>query len=103
MAEFVTIAKVVDIESGHGKTVILDGKKIAVFNVEGAFYAIADTCAHRSDSLGEGQLQGNVVVCPLSWSVPGIDGPMMLRWERLLPIRLLKLPPTNRRLRAERY
>jgi len=46
VAEFVTIAKVVDIESGHGKTVILDGKKIAAFNVEGAFYAIADTCAH---------------------------------------------------------
>ena len=64
MAEFVTLAKVADIESGHGKTIVLNGKNIAVFNVGGSFYAIDGTCVHRGGPLGEGELQGQVVTCP---------------------------------------
>ena len=64
MAEFVTLAKVADIESGRGKTVVLNGKRIAVFNVDGSFHAIDDTCLHRGGPLGEGELQGKVVTCP---------------------------------------
>ena len=40
------------------------GKKVAVFNVDGAFYAIDDTCTHRGGPLSEGQLAGQEVTCP---------------------------------------
>ena len=51
------------------------GEKIAVFNVSGAFYAIDDTCAHRGGPLGEGILQGNIVVCPWhQWSYDVTNG-----------------------------
>ena len=43
----------------------VDGKKIALFNVDGAFYAIDDTCTHRGGPLSEGELNGNEVSCPL--------------------------------------
>ena len=38
---------------------------IAVFNVEGAFYAIDDTCTHQDASLADGWLEGCAVECPL--------------------------------------
>jgi nitrite reductase (NADH) small subunit len=64
MAEFVTVANIADIAPGSGKTVVVNGKDIAVFNVDGSFYAIDGTCVHRGGPLGEGELQGNIVTCP---------------------------------------
>jgi nitrite reductase/ring-hydroxylating ferredoxin subunit len=34
---------------------------VAFFNVDGTFYAIDNTCAHRGGPLGEGDLDGPVV------------------------------------------
>ncbi|HUO06059.1 MAG TPA: Rieske 2Fe-2S domain-containing protein [Candidatus Binataceae bacterium] len=64
MASFTKVATVTDIPDGSGKTVEAGGKKIAVFNAGGKFYAIDNTCKHRGGPLGEGELQGTVVVCP---------------------------------------
>lgn len=38
---------------------------IAVFNVEGEFYAIDDTCTHQDASLSDGWVEGCAVECPL--------------------------------------
>ncbi|GDY29677.1 bifunctional 3-phenylpropionate/cinnamic acid dioxygenase ferredoxin subunit [Gandjariella thermophila] len=38
---------------------------IAVFNVDGALYAIDDTCTHQDASLADGWLEGCFVECPL--------------------------------------
>src|SRR4030095_2936286 len=64
MAEFVFAAKTRDIPASRGKTITLGDKNIALFNVDGAFYAIDDTCLHRGGPLGEGELAGCVVTCP---------------------------------------
>ena len=40
------------------------GKKIALFNVDGTFFAVDNTCKHRGGPLGEGELSGMVVTCP---------------------------------------
>ena len=40
------------------------GQSIALFNVDGTFYAINDTCSHRGGPLGEGELHGAIVTCP---------------------------------------
>lgn len=47
MAGFVKVATTGDLAPGRGKMVEVDGKKIALFNLEGSFYAIDDTCTHR--------------------------------------------------------
>jgi nitrite reductase/ring-hydroxylating ferredoxin subunit len=41
-----------------------DGKLIALFNVEGKFFAVGNTCLHRGGPLGQGALEGEVVTCP---------------------------------------
>ena len=64
MAEFVRVAGIGDIPKGQGRTFELNGKKVSVFNCDGAFYAIDDTCKHRGGPLGDGELDGTVVTCP---------------------------------------
>ena len=64
MASFVKVARRDEIADGSGKTVEVAGKKIALFNAAGNFYAIADSCVHRGGPLGEGELEGTTVTCP---------------------------------------
>jgi nitrite reductase/ring-hydroxylating ferredoxin subunit len=40
------------------------GKKIALFNVDGDYCAISDTCTHHGGPLSEGELAGKEVTCP---------------------------------------
>lgn len=64
MAEFLKVCQVADVKPGSGKSIELDGKTVAVFNVDGTYYAINDTCKHRGGPLGQGELEGKTVVCP---------------------------------------
>ena len=64
MAVLTKVAKKSEIPPGTGKTVEAGGKTIAVFNCEGTFYAIDNTCRHRGGPLGEGSLSGTTVTCP---------------------------------------
>ena len=64
MAKPTKVAEASDIEPGQGKVVHVDGKALAVFNCDGRFYAIDNTCVHRGGPLGEGELAGTVVTCP---------------------------------------
>ncbi|MCS6897589.1 MAG: Rieske 2Fe-2S domain-containing protein [Nitrospira sp.] len=63
-SDFVTVARTGDIPPGTGRIVDVHGVWIALFNVEGTFYAIDNTCPHAGGPLGEGRLDGTVVECP---------------------------------------
>lgn len=60
----VKVAKTSDLKSGQNKVVTANGKTLALFNVDGKFYALENTCLHRGGPLGEGTLEGNTVTCP---------------------------------------
>lgn len=64
MGEFVRVAGTGDVQPGHGMVAEINGKSLAVFNVDGVFHVIDNTCAHRGGPLGEGEVEGNVVTCP---------------------------------------
>lgn len=61
----IPVAKIADIPVGEGRPFEVNGKQIAVFNVDGKFHSIANVCPHRGGSLGDGQLSGKSVTCPL--------------------------------------
>jgi len=69
MAGFVKVAKTGDVALGRGKMVEVSGKKIAIFNVDGKYYAIDNACTHRGGPLAEGGLDGKEVTCPWHGSV----------------------------------
>lgn len=70
MSEWVTVAGVDDIPPGHAARVEIDGRPIAIFNVDGDFYAVDDTCSHAEASLSEGELDTErcTIECPLHGS-----------------------------------
>jgi nitrite reductase/ring-hydroxylating ferredoxin subunit len=43
-----------DIPPGQGRPVEVNGKKIALFNVDGSYYAIDDICNHRGGAAFRG-------------------------------------------------
>lgn len=64
MGTFHKVIETKNLAPGHGTAVEVVGNKIALFNVDGTFYAIADTCTHKGGPLSEGSLEGNTVTCP---------------------------------------
>ena len=54
-----------EISENSVKVVNVDDKDIAIFNVEGDFYAIDDLCSHAEASLAEGEVFDCKVECPL--------------------------------------
>jgi nitrite reductase (NADH) small subunit/3-phenylpropionate/trans-cinnamate dioxygenase ferredoxin subunit len=61
---FIPVAKVQDVPPGKAKQIQVSGRTLALFNVDGTFHAIDDTCPHRGAPLWEGDLMGTEVVCP---------------------------------------
>ena len=64
MAKLVKIAETKDLTPGQAAAFDVEGQKIALFNVEGTFYAVGDTCTHRGGPLSEGSVAGTTVTCP---------------------------------------
>lgn len=62
--KWVTVFKRSDVNPGQHKTVEIEGDPIAVFNLDGAFYAIADICTHDGGVLTGGELSGKIITCP---------------------------------------
>lgn len=65
MTAFETVASVDDIHPGNGRVVEAGGERIALFNVDGDYYAISNACTHVGGALGEGRLDETTVKCPL--------------------------------------
>jgi nitrite reductase (NADH) small subunit len=64
MAEFVRVAGTKEVQPGHGIVAEVNEKMLAVFNVDGTFHVIDNTCIHRGGPLGEGEAEGTIVTCP---------------------------------------
>lgn len=58
------LAKVSDIKPGAAKAVEIGAKSVAVFNVDGKFYAVDSTCPHKGGPLADGWIQGLTIKCP---------------------------------------
>ncbi len=59
------VAEVTEFGPGEGKMVEVEGVSLALFNVDGTYFAIANACTHVGGPLGEGALIGQEVTCPL--------------------------------------
>jgi nitrite reductase/ring-hydroxylating ferredoxin subunit len=64
MGEYIKVAKTSDVAPGNAIYVEAQGNQIALFNVDGNFYAIGNTCTHRGGPLAEGFVETDEVTCP---------------------------------------
>jgi len=63
--DFVKVADIDDIKPGRMKLVELGGERVVLVNVDGSFYAIGADCTHKGGPLDEGELEGEIITCPL--------------------------------------
>ncbi len=68
---FVKVATVQEVPPGKSKQAKVGGKTLAIFNVNGTFHGIDDTCPHRGAPLWEGEIEGQYVTCP--WHAATFD------------------------------
>ncbi len=61
---FLRAAKKDEIPVGSIREFQVNGKTIALANVNGTFYAVNNTCLHRGGPLGQGAMEDNIVTCP---------------------------------------
>src|SRR5262249_25398233 len=63
MGEWVRVAAVSDLAAGACMEASVAGRPVALFNVDGTFYATGNTCPHRGGPLGKGMMDGATVMC----------------------------------------
>jgi metal-sulfur cluster biosynthetic enzyme/nitrite reductase/ring-hydroxylating ferredoxin subunit len=64
MAEFTRVADVTEVPDPGKFLAEVDGEVVALFHVEGRFYAIDDVCTHDGGPLVDGELCGYKIACP---------------------------------------
>lgn len=57
-----------EVKPGQMKLLSLKGEAVTVYNIDGSFYATQDECSHAFGPLSEGELDGEVVICPWHFS-----------------------------------
>ena len=64
VGQLATVARVNDVPPGTARVVKAGDRELALFNVDGTFYATQNECLHLKGPLGDGELDGPVVTCP---------------------------------------
>ena len=65
MAEFIKVADIAEVPPGEMLLVDFQGDGVALVNVNGAIYAMSDTCTHMGGRLSQGMLEDTIATCPL--------------------------------------
>ncbi len=75
MTQLVKVANASEVPAGKAKAVTANGTAIALYNVNGKFYATQNNCLHRGGPLGEGTLDNETITCPWhGWQYNVKDG-----------------------------
>lgn len=65
MSDYIPVARIEEVPLNGSKLVEIDNVRVALFNLEGEFYAIEDVCTHDGGPLVEGTIvNGCEVRCP---------------------------------------
>jgi len=83
---WVSVANAGDIRVGEARAVEIDGRRIAIFNVEGEFLVTDDTCTHEEASLANGFLEDHLIECPLHGSQFDLRTGEVISLPAVLPV-----------------
>ena len=64
MSDWVDVIAETALAEGEKIVVDVDGTDIALFKIQGSFYAIEDICSHDGAEIASGLLDGDEIICP---------------------------------------
>ena len=75
MPNWIRIAAVDDCPPGEAREYLVEDRIIALFQVDGRFYALDGICPHQGGPLGRGSVCGGIVTCPWhGWQFDVVTG-----------------------------
>ena len=64
MSDWIDVIDNKALADGENIVVDVDGTEVAVFKIDGGFYAIEDVCTHDGAEIASGVLEGDQIICP---------------------------------------
>ena len=64
MSDWVNVIDEAAMANGENIVIDIDGTDVAIFKIEGGFYAIEDVCSHDGGEIASGELDGDEIICP---------------------------------------
>ncbi len=64
MSDWIDVISVSDLAESQHVVVDVDGVEVAVFRIDGEFYAVEDVCTHDGAEIASGRLEGCEIICP---------------------------------------
>ncbi|RMF82599.1 MAG: non-heme iron oxygenase ferredoxin subunit [Nitrospirae bacterium] len=64
MGDWHRVLRLAELPPGSRRVVEVEGVDVALFNVGGELLAVEDVCTHDGGPLAEGEVEGEVIVCP---------------------------------------
>ncbi len=64
MPRFKKVARVSDVPEGRGIALEIEGRRVALFNIDGELFAIEATCAQHRAPLERGMIHEGGLQCP---------------------------------------
>lgn len=64
MTEWIDVCAESELAENENIIVDVDGTDVAIFKLDGQFYAIEDVCTHDGAEIASGELEGDEIVCP---------------------------------------
>jgi 3-phenylpropionate/trans-cinnamate dioxygenase ferredoxin component len=102
VGEWITVGQAADVPAGHAARVEIDDRPIAIFNVEGNFYCLDDTCSHAEASLSDGDLdiERCAIECPLHGSAFDLRSGMPITLPATEPVAAHEVDVSDGELRV---
>lgn len=86
MSKFVKVAQVADIPPGERLLADFEEETVAIFNIDGEFFCIADVCTHDGGPLAEGVLDGFALECPRHGALFDVRTGAVLAMPAVVPV-----------------
>jgi 3-phenylpropionate/trans-cinnamate dioxygenase ferredoxin subunit len=64
MPRWFEAARVGEVADRSCKAISINGSDVALFNLDGEYFAIDDLCTHQASALSSGWIEGDRAVCP---------------------------------------
>jgi len=84
---YVPAAPVADVPPGTVKTVRVGSTSVALCNVSGRLYAVADACTHDGAAFGQAGLDGVEITCPRHGAAFDVTTGAVTRLPAAVPVK----------------
>lgn len=64
MTQWIDVVPQIQLPPGKHHVIVVKNYAIAVFNLNGEYFAIEDCCTHQGLPISEGTIEGDIITCP---------------------------------------